>query len=332
MKLRTIGFLSTLALGLLAAPLPAEAQQAGKVYRVGWLRFLSNPPTGPTHDAFRQGLRELGYVEGQNVVIEYRGAGRKHERYPKVAAELVRLKVDVIVAGPAPPAIRAAKQATRTIPIVMVGAFVDPVEAGFVASLARPGGNITGLTNLDSELHPKRLELLKEAFPRISRVIIIWPAFQQKRAIKEIEAVGQALGIQIQSLVRIGGRLDEHLKSAFSAISRESPDALLVVDPLLVRRHKARIMEFTAKRRLPTMYTRSRYVKAGGLMSYGANLPDMYRRTAIYVDKILKGADPADLPVERPTKFDLVINLKTAKALGLTIPPEVLFRADKVIK
>jgi len=254
------------------------------------------------------------------------------EQYPKVAAELVRLKVDVIVAGPAPPAIRAAKQATRTIPIVMAGAFVDPVEAGFVESLARPGGNITGITNLDSDLHPKRLELLKDAIPRFSRVAILWPAFQQKRVMKEIEAVGKALGIQIQSLVRIGGRLDEHLKSAFSAISRESPDALLVVDSLLMGRNKARIFEFTAKRRLPTMYARSRYVKAGGLMSYGANPPDMFRRTATYVDKILKGTKPADLPVVRPTKFELVINLKRAKKLGLTFPPQFLARADKVIK
>ncbi len=332
MRLRTIALISTLAIGLLAGPLPAEAQKAGKVYRVGWLRFSTRPPTNPNHVAFRQKLHELGYVEGQNLVIEYRSAKRKRERYPKVAAELVRLKVDVIVAGPAPPAFRAAKQATRTIPIVLAGAFVDPVEAGFVESLARPGGNITGITNLDSDLHPKRLELLKDAIPRLSRVAILWPAFQQKRAMKEIEAVGQALGIQIQSLVRIGGRLDEHLKNAFSAISRESPDALLVVDNLLMGRNRARIYEFTAKRRLPTMYARSRYVKAGGLMSYGTNSPDLFRRIATYVDKILKGAKPADLPVVRPTKFELVINLKRAKQIGVTIHPELLLRADKVIK
>ncbi len=198
--------------------------------------------------------------------------------------------------------------------------------------LARPGGNITGITNLDSDLHPKRLELFKEAFPRISRVAILWPAFQQKRVMKEIEAVGQALGIQIQSLVRIGGRLDEHLKSAFSAISRESPDALLVVDSLLMGRNRAQIFEFTAKRRLPTMYAGSRFVNVGGLMSYGTNLPNLYRRIATYVDKILKGAKPADMPVERPTKFELVINLKRAKQIGVTIPPEFLLRADKVIK
>jgi putative ABC transport system substrate-binding protein len=333
MKLRTIGLISTLALGLLTAPSPAKAQQAEKVYRVGWLRFLSSPPTNPNHVAFRQRLRELGYVEGQNLVIEYRSAKRKHKRYPEIAGELVRLKVDVIVTSPGPPAIRAAQRATRTIPIVMVGVFVDPVEAGFVASLARPGGNITGISMLESRLHPKRLELLKEALPGISRAAILWPRYEQKRKRqrKEVEAAGQALGIQIQSLVR-GRHMDEHLESALSAISRESPDALLVADNVLVIRHKARIMEFTAKRRLPTMYTASRHVNAGGLMSYGANSPHLYRRAATYVDKILKGAKPADLPVEQPTKFRLVINLKTAKQIGVTIPPQFLARADKVIQ
>ncbi len=211
----------------------------------------------------------------------------------------------------------------------MGGIFVDPVEAGFVASLARPGGNITGLANLDSELHPKRLELLKEAFPRISRVAILWPPYQQKHGMKDMEAAGQASGIQIQSVVAVP--LYEH-ESAFSANSRESPDGLLVVDSLLMGRNKARRFEFTAKRRLPTMYAQSRFVNAGGLMSYGVKISDLFRRAATYVDKILKGAKPADLPVEQPTKFELIINLKTAKKLGLTIPPEVLYRADKVIK
>jgi putative ABC transport system substrate-binding protein len=334
MSLKTIGLVSTLVLRLLAGPLPAEAQQAGKVYRIGWLRFSSSPPTGRTHIAFRHRLRELGYVEGQNLVLEYRSAKYKHDRYPEIAAELVRLKVDVIVTSPAPPAIRAAQQATRTIPIIMAGVYVDPVAAGFVASLARPGSNITGITNLESDLHPKRLELLKEAFPRISRAVILWPRYEQtrKRQMKEVEDAGQALGIQIQSLVRTGQRLDEHLESVFSAISRESPDALLVADNALIMRHGARIREFTAKRQLPTMYTGSRYMDAGGLMSYGANLPHLFHQAATYVHKILKGAKPADLPVERPTKFELIINLKTAKKLGLTIPPEVLFQADKIIK
>jgi len=331
MRLRTIGLVVTLALGLLAGQLPAEAQQAGKVYRVGWLRFSPRPPTGATHIAFRQKLHELGYVEGQNLVIEYRSAKGKAIRRPEMADELVRLKVDVIVTSPAPPLIQAAQGATSRIPIVMAGVYVDPVEAGFVDSLARPGGNITGITNFESELHGKRLELLKEAFPRISRVAILWPGYQLTRGMKDIKAAGQALGIQIQSLV-VGGIRLEQLELFLSAISRERPDALIVASSALILRHNARIIEFTAKRRLPTMYARRRFVKEGGLMSYGANLPDMFRRTATYVDKILKGAKPADLPVLRPTKFELVINMKTAKKLGLTIPSSILYRADKVIK
>ena len=340
MKLRTIGLISVLALGLLAAPLPAEAQQAGKVYRIGFLGMgspgslqrLKLKPS-PQHIAFRQGLRELGYVEGQNLVLEYRYAEGKTERLPDLAAELVRLKVDVILASPAPPAIRALHRATRTIPIVMAGALIDPVKAGFIVSLAKPGGNITGLTNRESELHGKRLELLKEAFPRISRVAILWPPPQQKHAMKDIEAAGQALGIQIKSVVptrRARGLGD--IESALSAISRERPDALLVSSSGIINRRRARIIEFTAKRRLPTIYARSRVVKAGGLMSYGVKIPDLFRRAATYVDKILKGGKPADLPVERPRKFDLVINLKTAKKQGLTIPPQFLAGANRVIK
>jgi putative ABC transport system substrate-binding protein len=331
MRLRTIGFIITLALGLLAASLPAKAQQAGKVYRIG---FLSNSPGSPATNsrliALRQGLRELGYVEGQNLVIEYRSAEGKRERRPETAAELVRLKVDVIVAPPSPQYTRAVQRATRTIPIVMAGIVVDPVEAGIVVSLARPGGNITGLTQLASQLHAKRLELLKEAFPRISRVAILWPPSQRKHAMKDIEAAGQALGIQIQSL-NVGARLDE-LESAFSAISQERPDGLLIGISAVISRHRVRFIEFTAKRRLPTIYSQSRFVNAGGLMSYGVNSLDLHRRVATYVDKILKGAKPGDLPIEQPTKFRLVINLKTAKQIGVTIPREVLFRADKVIK
>jgi len=255
-----------------------------------------------------------------------------------MAAELVRLKVDVIVVSPAPPQLRAAQRATHTIPIVMSGSNVDPVEAGFVVSLARPGGNVTGLTNLESKLHPKRIELLKEAFPRISRVAILWPRAHQKHAMKEVKAVGDALGIQIQSVVaatRYVTPLDE-LKRAFSAISREAPDALLVASMPLTIHNRARVVEFAAKRRLPTIYARRPFVKAfvkeGGLMSYNADLQHLYRRAATYVDKILKGAKPGDLPVEQPTKFRLVINLKTAKKIGLTIPPSILYRADKVIK
>ncbi len=337
MRLRTIGLISTLALGLLAGPLSAEAQQSGKVYRIGYLGGRSALPT--TEVAFREGLRELGYVEGQNYVIEYRSAESKRERLPDLAAELVRLKVDVIVTGSGTPVNLAAQGATRTIPIVMVGVNVDPVKAGFVISLARPGGNITGLTRLDSELHGKRLELLKEAFPRISRVAILWPPGQQKNGMKEVKAGGQALGIQIQSAV-YDRRLGCLIECALSVISRARPDGLLVVSSRRINRNAARIIEFVAHtsrawgvgRGLPTIYARSRFVDAGGLMSYGTDSLDFYRRAATYVDKILKGAKPADLPVEQPTKFDLAINLKTAKALGLTIPPEILIRADKVIK
>ncbi len=314
----------------------AEAQDAGNVYRVGLLRFgRKHGPTTSLTYGIRQGLRELGYVEGQNLVIAYSSARGKPERR---AAELVRLKVDVIVTGGAPSMIRAAQGATSTIPIVVAGFRRDPVEAGLVQSLARPGGNITGLTNLETELHPKRLELLKEAFPQISRVAIIWPIYQQERGKKAIEAAAQALGIKIQSLyVHRPG----HFEPAFYAIlhadraqPRERPDGLLVATAgLKVRRNaRIRVIEFVAKRRLPTIYARRRFVDAGGLMSYGTDFQHLYRRAATYVDKILKGAKPGDLPVKQPTKFELIINLRTAKQIGVTIPREMLFRADKVIK
>jgi len=331
MKLRTIGLISTLVLGLLAGQLPVEAQQAGKVYRIGYVRGRS-PLARHIHIAFWQRMRELGYVEGQNLVIEERyikGTGRTGAQGSELAAELVRLKVDVIVASPSRTVTRALQRATRTIPIVMPGINIDPVKAGFVVSLARPGGNITGLTNLHRKLHPKRLEILEEAFPQISRVAILWTLGQHKLAMKEVEAVGQALGIQIQSFVV--RRMDD-LKSAFSAISQERPDALLIVTTYFMVANQARIIEFAAKRRLPTIYAWNPFVSAGGLMSYGVDFEHLYRRAATYVDKILKGAKPGDLPIERPTKFDLAINLKTAKTLGLTIPPEVLLQATKVIK
>ena len=311
---------------LFALGFPAEAQQAGKVYRIGYLRVGKGSPTAaPDNIAFRQGLRELGYVEGQNLVIEYRYAEGKKERLPDLAAELVRLKVDVIVTSGSTRAIRAAQRTTRTIPIVFRGTPRDPVERGFVASLARPGGNITGLTDLRFKLHPKRLELLKEAFPRISRVAFLGA----HKAGKELKAVGQALGIQIRSLR--ARRLGD-LESAFSAISRERTDGLLFAATGIMRRRLAEIIEFTAKRRLPAIYAQIVFVDAGGLMSYGANHIDISRRAATYVDKILKGAKPGDLPIEQPTKFDFVINLKTAKKLGLTFSPQFLARADKVIK
>ncbi len=335
MRLRPVTLVVTFVLGLLAGPLPAEAQQAGKVYRIGYLGVGSSPlTTTPFYIGLRQGLRELGYVEGQNLVIEVRSDEGKPKRRPEMAAELVRLKVDVIVTqGGSPRLIRVAQEATRTIPIVMTGVHIDPVAAGLVVSLARPGGNITGLTNLAAKLHTKQLELLKEAFPRISRVAILWPRPHQHHGMKEVEAVGQALGIQIQSLV-VTGRRSISLESAFSAISRERSDGLLVTASglTLIPGRRARIIEFTAKRRLPTIYAQRQFVDTGGLMSYGTDFQHLYRRVATYVDKILKGAKPADLPVERPTKFDLIINLKTAKQIGVTIPPEVIFRANKVIK
>ena len=331
MRLRTIGLISSFVLGLLAGPLAAQAQQTGKVYRIG---FLSHRPGLPATNfmtiALLQGLRELGYVEGQNLVLEYRSPKREHRQ--KAAADLVRLKVDVIVVPHGPPVIRAAQRATRTIPIVLAGFHVDPIKAGFVVSFARPGGNITGLTNLATQLHPKQLELLKEAFPRISRVAILWPPTHRKLAMKQVEAVAQALGIQIQSLVVKGRSTLDDFESAFSANSEERPDGLLVVSFRITLRHRARIIDFAAKRQLPALYDRNIFVDEGGLMSYNADRKEMVRRVASYVDKILKGAKPGDLPVEQPRKFELVINLKTAKQIGVTIPPQFLARADKVIK
>jgi len=333
MRLRTIGLIGILALGLLAGPLPAEAQQTGKVYRIGFLDYrLRSTTTDPRFVALRQGLRELGYVEGQNLVLEYRSAKGKRKRLPEVAAELVRLKVDIIVTSGAVRVWRAAKQATRTIPIVLAGGAADPVKAGIVLSLARPGGNITGLTGQNIELHGRRLGLLQEAFPRISRVAIIWAPGQQKLAMTEVKVAAQALGIEIQSVLVDPDIGLASLESAFSTISQDSPDALLLGSIGLTLRHRARVVDFMAKRRLPTIYDNSIFVKAGGLMSYGHSSTDSYRRAVTYVDKILKGAKPGDLPVERPTKFYLVINLKTAKKQGITIPPQFLARANKVIK
>jgi len=328
--LLSISVLATLILGWVNL---VEAQQAGKVYRIGYIAA-----GGRHYDIFRQRLRELGYVEGQNLVIERHsvspkgGPRRARARAREPLAELVRLKVDVIVAGGARAYIDALQRATRTIPIVSISMRVDPVKAGFAVSLARPGGNITGLTNLASRSHGKRLELLKEAFPRISRVSILWSPPQAKQAMKEVQAVAQALEVQIQSVVpRRVGRDFEDIESVLSAISQERPDALLVATGYFMAIHQARIIEFASKRRLPTIFAWSRFVNAGGLMSYGVDFEHLYGRAATYVDKILKGAKPGDLPVERPTKFDFVVNLKTAKALGLTIPPAVLLQATEVI-
>ncbi len=326
MRLRTIGLVVTLALGLLAAPLPAEAQQGNKVYRIGYLS--SRGESRPYAKAFRQGLRELGYIEGQNIVIEGRFGGRK--RLPGLAAELVKLKVDCILSGTSS-ATRAAKKATRTIPIVM-GSVGDPVGQGFVASLARPGGNITGLTLINPELAGKRLEFLKEAFPHISRVALLWDLSMpgNDAHVKQTENAARALGVKLQSLEV---RWPYDFEKAFRAAVNWRAEGLIVMGRGMGRRQTLQqVAELAAKHRLPAMYSLQRYVFAGGLMSYATNRLDLYRRAATYVDKILKGAKPGDLPVERPTKFELIINLKAAKQIGVTIPPEVLFRADKVIK
>jgi len=327
-------FIGTLAGALLAAPLAAEAQQAGKVARIGYLVWfpLESPETRMNLDAFRQGLRERGYVEGQNLVIEYRSADGKIERLPGLATELARLKVDLIAAGSTPLA-RALQQATTTIPIV-AAVMGDPVGDGLVASLARPGGNITGLTFLGPELVPKRLELLKEALPKLSRVAVLWNpgAFGEQTMrdmLKGTEAAARALGVQLQL---VGVRGPDEFDRAFSTMTRDRAEALVVFPSPALFNERRRIVDLATKHRLPSMSVAREFVEIGGLLSYGASITDLLRRAATYVDKILKGAKPADLPVEQPTKFELVINLKTAKALGLTIPPSLLGRADEVIQ
>jgi len=324
-------FMAVLAGGLLAAPLAAEAQPAAKIARIGWLGI--NVAASPhLLEAFRQGLRDLGYIEGRNVVIEYRDAEGTFERLPALAAELVALKVDVIVLGGTPQAL-AAKQATRTIPIVFA-ATADPVGSGLVSSLARPGGNVTGLSNVSQELVGKCLEQLKQAVPGVSRVAVLWqPGVlgerPEKDMLKAAEAAGRALGVRLQ-FVEARGPAD--FDRAFSDITRARADALTVLTSTMLFNERRRLVDLAAKTRLPAVYPWREFVDAGGLMAYGANIPDMFRRAAIYVDKILKGAKPGDLPVEQPTKFELVINLKTAKALGLTIPPSLLQRADEIIQ
>ena len=317
---------------LLAAPLAAEAQQAAKVSRIGYLtpNVASNPRSS---EAFLQGLRDLGYVEGRNVVIEYRDAEGKLERLPALAAELVALKVDVIVAAAGTLAALAAQQATRTIPIVVI-AVGDPVTSGLVTSLARPGGNVTGLSALSPELTSKWLELLKQAVPVVSRVaFLLQPGAlgerTEKNIVKEADLAARALGVRLQ-VVEARGPAD--LDRAFADMTSARAGALMVPSTPMFSSERRRLLDLAAKNRLPTLFTFREYVDAGGLMSYGPNLADLFRRAATYVDKILKGAKPGDLPVEQPTKFELVINLKTAKDLGLTIPQSVLVRADDLIQ
>jgi putative ABC transport system substrate-binding protein len=323
----------TLALSamLFALCLSVQAQQPAKIPRIGYVSGsgdLSNP--GPYVEALRQGLRDLGYVEGKNFVIEYRGGGAKPGRMPGLVTELVELKVDVLVV-PTVGAIRAAKQATKTIPIIMVTQ-VDPVATGLVDSLARPGGNITGLASLQRELSGKRLELLAEVVPRLSRVGVLRNPDEQTGAsgFKDYEAAASALKIRLQSLDARGSNPD--LVGVFREAVKGRVSAIITITNNPLFRNSKRVTDLANKNRLPSMYEGTTWVDNGGLMSYSANDLELFRRAATYVDKILKGAKPADLPVEQPTKFELIINLKTAKQIGLTIPQRVLTRADKVIK
>jgi putative tryptophan/tyrosine transport system substrate-binding protein len=313
-------------------PRGTEAQPAARVPRIGYL--ATDLPNSPSREAFLQGLRDLGYVEGGNVVIEYRdGEGKNFEQLPVLAAELVAFRVDVIVAGPGTLAALAAKQATTTIPIVFV-AVGDPVTSGLVSSLARPGGNITGLSALSPELVGKWLELFKQAVPEVARVAFLWqPGGLGERTDREVlkgaEVAARALGVRLQF---VEARDPADIDRAFSEMTRARAEAMAVLSTPMLGSQRTRLVEFAAKNRLPTVFPFRSYVDAGGFICYGPSIADMSRRAATYVDKILKGAKPADLPVEQPTKFELVINLKTAKAFGLTVPQSLLARADEIIE
>ena len=323
MRYKVIAFL----LIILATACLAEAQQTGKVYRIGYLR--AEKPPEVDIEAFRQGLREHGYVEGKNIVVEYRWADGNEERLRSLVAELIGLKVDLIVTS-APAATRAAKETTTTIPIVMV-LVADPVAFGFVASLARPGSNITGFAFLLPEISGKRLELLKDTIPELTHVAVLWNAANTYKAVdlKEVQAVADVLRVAVHTFpVRGPSDFDEAFKTA---IKRRTGGLLTLDDPFTLA-HRTRIVDLALRHRLPAVYAVSPFVDAGGLMFYGPDRGDQNRRAATFVDKILKGTKPTDLPVERPTKFELIINLKTAKQIGLTIPPNVLARADKVIR
>jgi putative ABC transport system substrate-binding protein len=307
----------------------AQAQQPTRIPRIGYLSTVSFSVNAARIDALRQGLRELGYVEGKNIVIEWRSAEGKLDRLPSLAAELVRLKVDVIVAA-APPPTRAAKTATATIPIVMAFAD-DPVGSGFVSSLARPGGNVTGLSSLAPEISGKQLELLKEIVPELARVAVLGTSTvpQYGLVVKEIELAAKASGVKVQYLDVLN---EKGIESAFRAANTEHAGAVVVLGSPILNSQRTRIVELATKSRLPATYSRPEYVEVGGLMTYGVKITELFRRAASYVDRILKGSKPAELPIEQPTKFELVINLKTAKQIGLTIPPNVLARADRVIR
>jgi putative ABC transport system substrate-binding protein len=315
---------------LLALPFPARAQQPTKIPRIGYLTGVSLSAHSARIEAFRQGLRELGYVEGKNIVIELRSAEEILERLPALATELVRLKVDIIVTAGSSPT-RAVKEATTTIPIVMAQD-PDPIGSGFVASLARPGGNITGLSALAPELNGKRLEILRETVPKLSRVAVFGTSTQpgNEQSLKEVELVAKAFGVKLQYLDVLSSK---EIATAFRAAAKGRAGAVLMLLPARVASsQRTEIAELAVKNRLPAMYDRSEFVEHGGLMTYGVNFFDLDRRAAVYVDKILKGRSPADLPVEQPMRFEFIVNLQAAKKIGLTIPPNVLVRADKVIR
>ncbi len=310
----------------------AQAQQSKKIPRIGYLSTLDQARDSGRFQAIRLGLRELGYIEGQNITIEYRYAEGKQDRLPELVNELVRLKVDIVVVAGGIMGIRAAKNATKTIPIVMGGSGIDPVAGGLVESLARPGGNVTGITNLTRELGGKRLELLKEAVPTVVRIAVLHESANpgSLRELKDVLPVAaRALGLTVRSWEIQGS---DGFEKIFAALSKDRPDGLYVTTSPLMTANLKRTVGFALKSRLPSVGSNIQYVEAGGLMSYDADPADSYRRVAWYLDKILKGAKPADLPVEQPSKFELVMNLKTAKQIGLAIPPNVLARADKVIK
>ena len=331
MRLRRLGVIFTFAVASLSPVAPTDAQLPTKVFRIGTLSAGSHAVTPDWRQRwpFVERLRELGWVEGQNIVIEDRWAEGKTDRLPALAVELVRLKVDVILTVSWPAAV-AAKQATAGIPIVIIGAG-DPVGTGLVASLAHPGGNITGLGDLATELSAKRLELLKETVPKLARVAVLWNSADGGMTLRfrSIQPAARSLAVTVRPL---GVQEPDDFEQAFTAMTQERPDALFVVSDVLTFSQRKRIMAFAAQNRLPTMYERREYVADGGLLSYGPSFPNLLRQGATYVDRILKGAKPADLPVAEPTTFELVINLKTAKALGLTIPQSILLRTDDVIQ
>ena len=313
---------------LLFLHFPADAQQPARIPRIGMLIGSSASSVSARVETFRQRLRDLGYVEGKNIVIEYRYAEGNVERLADLAAELIQLKVDAIVT--AGPATLTAKKATATIPIVFTAAN-DPLGTGVVSSLARPGGNITGLSVMAPDLDGKRLDLLKEAFPKAARVAFLWQPTGSRGnlALTEMEAAAKVLGVKLQSL---DVRASEDFDAAFTRAKRDGAQALITTQNPLITAQQRQVLDFAAKNRLPAMYSASEFVEAGGLMSYAANYADLYRRAADFVDKILKGTKPADIPVEQPTKFEFIVNLKTAKQIGLTIPSNMLARADRVIK